>query len=103
MCTWSNLKSVSRSPSLLGVVALAVACGSQSGSSPAPGPVSFTVGVYTVTVAPGTANLSVLGPASAPLLPGLDSSTAAGTPWSMNDDAPPMTGFAVRDLSTTYK
>jgi alpha-glucosidase len=84
-------------------VALAVACGSQSGSSPAPGPVSFTVGVYTVTVAPGTANLSVLGPARAPLLPGLDSSTAVGTPWSINDDAPPMTGFAVRDLSTVYK
>lgn len=51
----------------------------------------------------GTANLSVLDPTGRPLLEGIDTSTAVGKPASANDDAPPMTGFAVRDVSTTYQ
>ena len=84
---------------LAAVVAAAAACGSKSSSEPPP--VSFGVGVYTVTVLPGTANVSVLGPDGSPLLSGIDSSTDVGTPQSLNDDAPPMTGFAVRDLAST--
>jgi alpha-glucosidase len=88
--------------SLVAVVAWGGACSSSSSPSPAP-PASFRVGSFAVQVALGTANLSVLGPGGAPLLAGIDSSTAVGTPQSMNDDAPPMTGFAVRDLATAYK
>jgi alpha-glucosidase len=86
------------------VVAAAVsatACGSSK--TPEPPPVSFSVGVYTVTVLPGTANVSVLGPDGSPLLSGIDTSSDVGTPQSENDDAPPMTGFAVRDLASTYQ
>jgi hypothetical protein len=80
-----------------------LACSSSSGSpSGASGPTSFTVGAFTISVTPGTANVTVSGPGAAPLLPGLDSSTDVGKSASMNDDAPPMTGFAVRDLATTY-
>lgn len=63
-------------------------------------PVVSTFGVFTVTVAPDTANLGVAGP-SGPLLDGLDASDDVGTPQSQNDDAPPMTGFAVREVATT--
>jgi alpha-glucosidase (family GH31 glycosyl hydrolase) len=82
--------------------ALAVACSSRGGQPPST-PVALTVGGYTVKVAPDTANLSVLGPDGSPLLDGIDASTDVGTPQSQNDDAPPMTGFAVRDLATTYE
>jgi alpha-glucosidase len=86
-------------------LAAAVTAGAcSSSSSPAPAAAaSFGVGAFSVQVFPGTANLSVLGPGGAPLLAGLDSSTDVGRPQSMNDDAPPMTGFAVRDLATTYR
>ena len=77
------------------------ACSSSS-SAPKASAASFGVGAFTVTVAPGSANLSVLAPTGGPLLPGLDASSAVGKPQSMNDDAPPMTGFAVRDLATSY-
>jgi alpha-glucosidase len=82
------------------VVVVAGGCGSKH--APATPPVSFSVGVFTVTVAPDTASLSVLGPAGVSLLDGIPSSNDVGTPQSMNDDAPPMTGFAVRDLATSY-
>jgi len=65
--------------------------------------VTLEVGVFTITVAPDTASLSVLGPGGASLLDGIPASGDVGTPQSMNDDAPPMTGFAVRDLSTAYQ
>ncbi len=91
----------------LGLLAAAVAAGGacSSSSSPAspPPPASFGVGAFTIQVGTTTANLSVLAPGGAPLLQGIDSSTAVGTPWSMNDDAPPLTGFAIRDLATTVK
>ncbi|HEY3822731.1 MAG TPA: TIM-barrel domain-containing protein [Polyangiaceae bacterium] len=81
------------------VVIVAGGCGSRR--APGTPPVSLSAGVFTVTVAPDTASLSVVGPNGAPLLDGIPSSNAVGTPQSMNDDAPPMTGFAVRDLGTT--
>jgi alpha-glucosidase len=63
-------------------------------------PVTSTFGVFTVTLAPDAANLSVAANGTA-LLDGLDASDDVGAPQSGNDDAPPMTGFAVRDVSTT--
>jgi hypothetical protein len=86
---------------VVGAIGVAVACGG-SHAKPAP-PVSFGVGAFTITVAPGTANLSVAGPGGAPLLDGIDASDDVGTPQSANDDAPPMTGFAVRDLGSTIQ
>lgn len=86
-------------PLVLAAVALGVAC-SQTGTAL---PVSFGVGAFTVQVVPGTARLSVLAPGGATLLGGIDTSGDVGTKQSANDDAPPMTGFAVRDLSTTYE
>lgn len=83
----------------LAAVALGAAC-SQSGTAV---PASFTVGAFTVSVVPASARLSVTGPGGAALLEGIDSSDDVGKPQSANDDAPPMTGFAVRDLSTTYE
>ncbi len=84
------------------ILALLSALWGCSSSSSAP-PVTFAVGAFTVRVAPGTANLSVLGPGGAELLSGLDASGDVGTPQSQNDDAPPMTGFAVRDLGATIQ
>ena len=60
------------------------------------------VGDLSIRVVPGTANLSIVAPDGKALLQGIDPSNAVGTPQSQNDDAPPMTGFAVRDLSTAY-
>jgi alpha-glucosidase len=60
------------------------------------------VGDLSVRVVPKTANVSILAPGGKALLQGIDPSNAVGTPQSQNDDAPPMTGFAVRDLSTAY-
>ncbi|HSQ67859.1 MAG TPA: TIM-barrel domain-containing protein [Polyangiaceae bacterium] len=67
--------------------------------APSP-PVRSTFGVFTVTLAPDSANLSVAAP-NGSLLDGLDASDAVGAPQSQNDDAPPMTGFAVRDVSAS--
>lgn len=90
-------------PAVLVVAAAvsATACGSSK--APEPPAVSFSVGVYTVTVLPGTANVTVSGPDGSPLLSGIDTSNDVGMPQSENDDAPPMTGFAVRDLASTYQ
>jgi alpha-glucosidase len=82
------------------VVVVAAAC--SSSKTPAAPPVAFTVGAFTLQVTPATASLSVLGPDGASLLDGIPSSSATGTPQSLNDDAPPMTGFAVRDLASAY-
>jgi alpha-glucosidase len=84
---------------LAAIVVVSAACGSKA---PEPAPVSFGVGVFTVVVGQASANVSVLGPDGSALLSGIDSSNDVGTPQSLNDDAPPMTGFAVRDLATTY-
>jgi len=89
----------SPAPWALVAVALGAAC-SQTGTVL---PESFTVGAFTMSVVPASARLSVLGPGGVPLLGGIDSSSDVGKSQSANDDAPPMTGFAVRDLSTTYK
>lgn len=63
---------------------------------------TIPVGNLSLRVVPSTANVSVLGPDGGALLEGVDTSAAVGKPQSANDDAPPMTGFAVRDLSTAY-
>jgi alpha-glucosidase len=81
-------------------VVVVAACGSKA---PAPPPVDFAVGAFTVSISPGTANVTILGPDGSSLLAGIDTSNSVGTPQSANDDAPPMTGFAVRDLSSTYQ
>lgn len=81
---------------------LPVAHGCSTTSPPSP-PVSSTFGVFTVTLSPDSAKLTITGPDGAALLEGIDASDAIGTPPSDNDDAPPMTGFAVRDVTTTYQ
>jgi alpha-glucosidase len=88
------------------LVALAVSTFAVVGcskSSPPP-PTNFTipVGDLAVNVETSTANVSVLGPDGGLLLEGIDTSSEVGDAQSQNDDAPPMTGFAVRDLSSTY-
>ena len=62
-------------------------------------PVTSTYGVFTVTALPDSANVTI-STSQGPLFEGLDASEDVGTPTSYNDDAPPMTGFAVRDVST---
>ena len=59
-----------------------------------------TFGVFTVTALPDSANVTISTQAG-PLFEGLDASDDVGTATSYNDDAPPMTGFAVRDVSTS--
>jgi alpha-glucosidase len=81
-----------------------VADSGRPGKDAASGPPSDTIpiGSLSLRVVPSTANLSILAPGSTPLLEGIDPSSAVGKPASANDDAPPMTGFAVRDVSTAY-
>ena len=67
-----------------------------------PQAVTIPIGSLSLRVVPETANVSILAPGGALLLEGIDPSNAVGTPWSANDDAPPMTGFAARDLSSAY-
>jgi alpha-glucosidase (family GH31 glycosyl hydrolase) len=81
--------------------AAGVGCSKSSASSSGSG--GIAIGDLTVTVNPSTANVSVLAPDGGLLLEGIDTSTAVGAPQSDNDDAPPLTGFAVRDLSSSYE
>jgi len=78
------------------------ACSSSSGSTPPP-PIDATFGKLHVSLAPGSARLTISGPDGAPLVEGIDASDEVGAPQSANDDAPPMTGFAVRDVATSYQ
>ncbi len=91
----------------LALVALGSLAAGACSTSAAPGaaapPSTLVAGGFTISVRPDTARLSVLSPTGAPLLEGIDTSTDVGKPQSMNDDAPPMTGFAIRDLATQYK
>lgn len=83
-------------------LAMLVVVLSCSSSPRAPSPaVSGQFGAFTVALAPDTARVSISANGAA-LWDGLDASAAVGTPTSDNDDAPPMTGFAVRDVSTNY-
>jgi alpha-glucosidase (family GH31 glycosyl hydrolase) len=61
--------------------------------------VSATFGQFHLTL--DGATLTIHGP-NGPLVEGLPPSNDVGTPQSDNDDAPPMTGFAVRDVATAY-
>ncbi len=81
----------------------ALACSKASApAAMAPDVVVLPVGGLSLSVTPATANVSVLGPDGSPLLDGIDTSSDVGMPQSQNDDAPPMTGFAVRDLASAY-
>ncbi|MGH7330778.1 MAG: hypothetical protein ACREJX_20705, partial [Polyangiaceae bacterium] len=80
---------------LLWIAPLAFGACSSASSSP---PVSSTFGAFTVTLGPDAANLTIAA-GNKNLLEGIDASNDVGTPQSFNDDAPPMTGFAVRDVS----
>jgi len=80
------------------LVWLALPCAAYACSSSSP--VTATFGNFTITALPDTANVTI-ATSQGPLFEGLDASDAVGTPWSYNDDSPPMTGFAVRDVSTT--
>jgi len=79
---------------------LAQACSSARTPTPA---VRADVGVFRITLSPDSAKLTVAGPDGSALLEGVDASSDVGTPTSDNDDAPPMTGFAVREVATTYQ
>jgi len=73
-----------------------------SKSNPSGGSVTIPVGGLSLSVTASNASVSVLGPDGGALLQGIAASNDVGMPQSDNDDAPPMTGFAVRDLSTAY-
>jgi sulfoquinovosidase len=79
--------------------AVAYACSSQSATPP----VASSFGVFGISVSPDNARLTVSGPGGAPLVDGIAASSGVGASASANDDAPPMTGFAVRDVTTQYK
>jgi alpha-glucosidase (family GH31 glycosyl hydrolase) len=83
----------------VGLASGGAACSSSRATSP---PLATGVGDLAVRVLPDTANVTIAGPDGA-LLEGLDASDDVGTPASENDDAPPMTGFAVRDVTTRYE
>ena len=89
--------------SSLAVLACAGACSSSKGAPPASAPISAKFGLFQVSLAPDTARVVIAGPDGAPLVEGLDASDDVGEPASQNDDAPPMTGFAVRRVSTSYE
>lgn len=76
------------------------ACSSSRATTP---PVTDTFGVFQVTVWPDSSKLTIAGPDGAALVDGIGPSADVGTPVSNNDDAPPMTGFAVREVSTSYQ
>jgi hypothetical protein len=91
-----------RAPLALAAIVAGVVANGCGSHTPATPPVSIDVGVFALSVEPDTARVSVLGPDGSALLEGIPSSNAVGTPQSLDDDAPPMTGFAVRDQTTTY-
>ena len=77
----------------------AMACSSTPSS---PVPVVASVGSFRVSLETRSAKLVVAGPDGAPLVEGIAASDDVGTAQSRNDDAPPMTGFAVRQVTTSY-
>lgn len=87
-------------PGVVAVVAFA-ACASHDSTNPPPLTAAF--GRFTVSVQTSSAKLTISGPDGAPLVEGLAPSDDVGASPSANDDAPPMTGFAVRDVATTYE
>jgi alpha-glucosidase len=87
----------------LGIALTLLGCSSHAPAPSPDGGGALAFGNLSLSVVPATANVSVLGPGGVPLLEGIDPSNAVGTPWSANDDAPPLTGFAVRDLATTFQ
>lgn len=88
-------------PGLCAIALWGLACSSSGEAAPAP--VTATIGAFSLTVLPGTARLTVATSEGKELLGGLDASNDVGSPQSANDDAPPMTGFATREVATTYE
>ena len=78
----------------------AVACSSNQTTSTS---ITGGGGSFHATLSPGTAKLVIAGPDGAPLLDGIAASSDVGMPQSANDDAPPMTGFAVRLVPSAYQ
>jgi len=83
-------------------VVVVAACGTSHDAAP---PQIGSIAGFGLALHGSTARLVVSAPDGTALLDGLDSSGDVGTPPATyaNDDAPPMTGFAVRDVSTSYK
>ncbi|CAN5120486.1 hypothetical protein BH09MYX1_BH09MYX1_53470 [soil metagenome] len=80
------------------LAALVVAC---SSTPPEPAPaVEGTFGVFHVRVENDAFTISAGGK---PLIEGLTPSDAVGEGKTQNDESPPMTGFAVRDVGTTFE
>jgi alpha-glucosidase len=80
-------------------VTLVASCGDDASTSP---PVRATYGVFGVTVEPDGARLVIAGPDGKALFDGLPASDDVGKGYTENDLDPPMTGFATRDVRTTF-
>lgn len=80
-------------------VALLVACSDDAKPGP---PVHAAYGVFGVTLEPDSARVTIAGPDGKPLFDGLPSSNDVGKGYTENDEKPPMTGFATRDVTTTF-
>jgi alpha-glucosidase len=79
-------------------VVLGGACSTSKSTTP---PVTSTIGAFDVSVSSDDAVLTIAAAEGTPLVEGIASSNDVGTPQSHNDDAPPMTGFAVRQVAST--
>lgn len=81
----------------LALAGLVIAC-SSTPPEPAP-PVQGTYGVFKVRVENDALTIFAGGK---PLIEGLTPSDAVGEGKTTNDESPPMTGFAVRDVATAF-
>jgi alpha-glucosidase len=87
------------------VTAIVAACSAANVASPA---VRASYGAFRVTLSPDDARLAIAAVSGAGagsetmLVEGLSPSNDVGASASRNDDAPPMTGFAVRKVQTSY-
>ncbi len=66
-------------------------------------PVTNRVGVFSVTLTPDDARVVIAGPKGDALFDGLPASDDVGKGYAENDLDPPMTGFATRDVPTTFE
>src|SRR4051812_9737240 len=66
-------------------------------------PVEWSVRDFRLHMEPDSAQLTIGGASGEPLLEGIPTSSDVGVAQSSNDDAPPLTGFAVREVASTYE